>query len=225
MTPRLHFPLTKRLESVQYTAALAVTGAWKGTNKSNLLDELSWEYFHDRRRYGKPTHFFKLLKEDAPECMTAPIRQPKHLNCSVREQNVFEPLASRTQGYYDSYYPYCLREWNKLDPSQRSIDSPNKFKAELIKSLRPPKRSVFKITDIVGVRLLTRLRLGFSHLRKHKFHHNFSNSSRCIWCDGDETTEHFLFRCQYFVNTSSTLLDQVSDILKTDQTQIVEILL
>ena len=96
--------------------------------------------------------------------MTAHIPQPKHLNYSLREQNVFEPLATRTQGYYDSYYLYCLlREWNELDPSLRSIDSLSKFKAEPIKSLRPPKRSVSKISDIVGVSLLTRLRLGFSH--------------------------------------------------------------
>ena len=143
---------------------------------------------------------------------------------------IFEPLATRTQGYYDSYYPYCLREWNKLDPSLRSIDSLSRFKAELIKSLRPPKRSVFKISDIVGVRLLTRLRLGFSHLREHKFRHNVSNSSRCICGDGDETTEHFLLRCHHFANIRSALLEQVSDILKTDikvlpEHRLVEILL
>ena len=202
--------LTKRLESVQYTSALAVTGAWKGTNRSKLLDELGWEYLHDRRSYRRLTHFFKLLKGDAPEYMTALILQPKHLNYSLREQNVFEPLATGTQGYYDSYYPYCFCEWNKLDPSLRSIDSLSKFKTELIKSLRPPKRSVFKICDIVGLRLLTRLRSGFSHHREHKFRHNFSNS------DGDETTEHFLLRRRHFANTRSTLLEQVSNILKTD---------
>ena len=91
-------------------------------------------------------------------------------------------------------------------------------------------RSVFKISDIVGVRLLTRLRLEFSHLREHKFRHNSSNSSRCIRGDGDETTEHFLLCCQHFANTHSTPLDQVSDILKTDikvlpEHRIVEILL
>ena len=129
--PEVSLSLTKRLESVQYTAALAVTGAWKGTNKSKLLDELGWEYLHDRRRYRRLTHFFKLLKGDAPEYMTAPIPQPKLSNYSLREQNVFEPLATRTQGYYDSYYPYCLREWNKLDPSLRSIDSLSKFKLNL----------------------------------------------------------------------------------------------
>ena len=108
--PVVSHSFTKRLESVQYTAALAVTGAWKGTNKSKLLDELGWEYLHDKRRYRKLTYFFKLLKGDAPEYITAPIPQPKHLNYRLREQDVFEPLATRTQGYYDSYYPCCLCE-------------------------------------------------------------------------------------------------------------------
>ena len=121
--------LTKRLELVQYTAALAVAGAWKGNNKSKPLDELGLEYPHDRRRYSRLTHFFKLLKGDAPEYMTAPIPQPKHFNYSLLEQNVSDPLATRTEGYYDSDYRYCLPEWNKLDPSQRSIDSLGKFKA------------------------------------------------------------------------------------------------
>ena len=94
--PEASLSLTKRLESVQYTAGLAVTGAWKGTNKSKRLDELGWEYLHDRRRYHRLTHFFKLLKGDAPEYMTAPIPQPKHLNYSLREQNVYKPLATRT---------------------------------------------------------------------------------------------------------------------------------
>ena len=90
--PKASLSLTKRLESVQYTAA---TGAWKGTNKSKLLDELGWEYLHDRRRYRTLTHFFKLLKGDASEYMTAPIPQPKHLNYSLREQNVFEPISNQ----------------------------------------------------------------------------------------------------------------------------------
>ena len=77
---------------------------------------------------------------------------------------------------------------------------------------------------------LTRLRLGFSHLREHKFRPNFSYSCRCIGGDGDETTEQFLLRCQHFANTHSTLLDLVSDILKTDikvlpEHRLVEILL
>ena len=33
----------EKLESVQYSAALAVTGAWKGTSRDKLYDELGWE--------------------------------------------------------------------------------------------------------------------------------------------------------------------------------------
>ena len=69
--PEVSLSLTKRLQ---------VTGTRKGANKSKLLDELGWEYLHDRRRYRRLTHFFKPLKGDAREYTTAPIPQPKHLN-------------------------------------------------------------------------------------------------------------------------------------------------
>lgn len=32
-----------KVEHVQYRAALVTTGAWKGTNKENLYEELGWE--------------------------------------------------------------------------------------------------------------------------------------------------------------------------------------
>ena len=66
--------------------------------------------------------------------MTAPMPQPKHLNYSLGEQNVFESIATKTRDYYDSYYPYCIRKWNKLDPSLRSIDSLSKFNAICIQN-------------------------------------------------------------------------------------------
>ena len=61
--PEASLSLTKRLESFQYTTALAVTGARKGTDKSKLLDELGWEYLHDKRRYRRLTHFSNYSKE------------------------------------------------------------------------------------------------------------------------------------------------------------------
>ena len=149
--------------------------------------------------------------------MTAPIPHFKHHCYGLRNQNVFEPINTRTNSYYHSYYPFCIREWNKLDSSLRSIASLANFKSELIKSIRPPKRSLFNISDIVGIRLLTRLRLGFSHLREHKFRHNFNtNNSKCAFGDGDETTEHYLLRCQKFNIVRSILFDKLSDILNID---------
>ena len=36
---------TIRLEQTQYSAALAVTGAWRGTNRQQLYKELGWENY------------------------------------------------------------------------------------------------------------------------------------------------------------------------------------
>ncbi len=39
----------QKLESVQYSAALAVTGAWKGTSRDKIYNELDWEFLNKRR--------------------------------------------------------------------------------------------------------------------------------------------------------------------------------
>ena len=49
--------VTKSIEQAQYTAALAVTGAWKGTSRQNIYEELGWESMYDRRWYQRLCHF------------------------------------------------------------------------------------------------------------------------------------------------------------------------
>ena len=39
----------KRLESAQYSAALAVCGAWRGTNTDKIYEELGWEILYYKR--------------------------------------------------------------------------------------------------------------------------------------------------------------------------------
>ena len=39
----------ERLESVQYSAGLAIRGAWKGTSRSKLYKKLGWESLIDKR--------------------------------------------------------------------------------------------------------------------------------------------------------------------------------
>ena len=55
------------------------------------------------------------------------------------------------------------------------------------------ERSLFSPHDPTGVKLLTRIRLKFSHLNEDKFQHNFKNTAVAM-CDcgtETETTEHF----------------------------------
>ena len=59
---RRHVPeiiqnVTIRLEQTKYSAALAVTGAWRGTNRQKLYKELGWESLYNRRWYRRLVHF------------------------------------------------------------------------------------------------------------------------------------------------------------------------
>ena len=43
--PQMCLNFTQRLEQTQYCAALAVTGAWRGTSRGCLYKELGWEEY------------------------------------------------------------------------------------------------------------------------------------------------------------------------------------
>ena len=49
-------------------------------------------------------------------------------------------------------------------------------------------RKVYNINATIGIKLITILRLGFSHLRKHKFRHNFWDTLNLL-CSGNMEVE------------------------------------
>ena len=53
--------MMKTLESTQYQAALAVSGAWKGTNRDKIYDELGWETPDNRRMFRRLVQLYKSL--------------------------------------------------------------------------------------------------------------------------------------------------------------------
>ena len=59
--------MTKKLEQTQYSAALAVTSAWRGTNRQRLYEELGWEKLYDRRWYRRLCHFYSLKMSATPQ--------------------------------------------------------------------------------------------------------------------------------------------------------------
>ena len=54
------------------------------------------------------------------------------------------------------------------------------FCKKLLAFIRPLRNDTYGIYDPLRVRLLDRLRLGFSHLRKAKFRHNFADTFESI---------------------------------------------
>ena len=56
----------EKLESVQYKAALAITGAIQGTSRDKIYEELGLESLKARRWYKRLSCMFKMMKEEAP---------------------------------------------------------------------------------------------------------------------------------------------------------------
>ena len=57
----------QKIESVQYNACLAITGAIKGISKEELHDELGLEPFQLRRWFRKLCYFHKFYKNESPQ--------------------------------------------------------------------------------------------------------------------------------------------------------------
>ena len=58
--------LMENLERVQYQVALAVTGAWQGSNCSKLNEELGWETLSDRRMGRRILQIHKIMNNKTP---------------------------------------------------------------------------------------------------------------------------------------------------------------
>ena len=56
----------ERGEQIQYQAALAVTGAWQGTDCIKLYEELGWETLSDRRMSRRILQVHKIVNGKTP---------------------------------------------------------------------------------------------------------------------------------------------------------------
>ena len=92
--------------------------------------------------------------------------------------------------------------------SSAIIESLGIFKSNILKLFRPTPTSFFNCYNHKGIRLMTRLCLGLSRLREHKFNHNFQNCINPLSiCAMDiESTSHFFVHCPLFDDKTITLL-------------------
>ena len=75
----------------------------------------------------------------------------------------------------------------------------SEFKRELLAIIRPTKHPFYDVFDKEGIKKLTKLRVNFSPLNKHRSRHNFDCSSpTCICGRGIEDNGHFLLHCHQF---------------------------
>ena len=89
----------EKFESVQYSAARAITGTWRGTSREKLYTELVWESLNCRRWSRRLTLFFKILNNLTPFYMKDPIPPQQPFQYRLRNQDVIGRIKARTENY------------------------------------------------------------------------------------------------------------------------------
>ena len=171
-------------------------GIIRGTSREKLYEMLGLEplRLQYRRRYRKLCLFYKFFKREYLQYLfhLIPERHSSYTPRNVRNIPIFSFFS----------------EWNNLDPGIRNSEGSSIFRKNILQFIRPAPNNP------KGVKLITRLQLGLSHLREHKLKPNFQDSINpsCKCGRDNESTTHFFLHCPLFVNESSTFFSTLSSL-------------
>ena len=120
-------------------------------------------------------------------------------------------FKTRHTFFKNSCFPSTIIEWNKLDHNIRSFNSFNtqavsifRKRKSILKFIRPSANNFFNSHNPKGIKFITWLRLGLSHLQEYKFKHSFQDSlNKSSNCGLDiESTTHYLLHCPTYITES-----------------------
>ena len=140
---------SSKIESVEYNASLAITGAIRGTSQKKLYQEVGLESLRSRWLRRRMCYFYKLIKTEKPLYLFNLI--PLKLN-SLRHPNTYSVMRCRNDYFKNSFIPYVVREWNKLSTEIRNLTSYQQFRKSLLSFIKPTCSSRFSIHHPVCVK-------------------------------------------------------------------------
>ena len=110
--------------------------------------------------------------------------------------------------------PFNVIEWNKLDNNIRNSETVSASKKQILKFIGPSPNSTFNEHNPHGIKLLTKLPVGLSRLREHKFRHIFQDSLDpfCNCGHHIETTIHFFLHRSNYSNQRKNIFEKISNI-------------
>ena len=101
----------------------------------------------------------------------------------------------------------------------------------MLNLIRSKCNNTYRILNPTGLKLLTCLQLGLSHLNNHKFNHNFKDciNPLCSCSLSVENNVHFFLHCHHFSLQRQTLTNNIKsidkDIIKQTDSDLINILL
>ena len=111
----------------------------------------------------------------------------------------------------NSFFPAVITERNNLDIRIRKSTSRHILKNLILKFIKPEPNRISSAQNFEGLKLLTKMKFGLSHLVDHKFRHNFQDCLNPICSCGQEIepTSHFLFHCLNYRCARKTFFEKI----------------
>ena len=168
--------LVEKVERIQYQAALAISGAWRGSSRSKLYEELGWEALSDRRMSRRTLQIHKICSNKTPLYLNDKLLPNCRAMFDGNARNTFREIICKSNRYKNSVFPDAIASWNIFIKHFDDVPSFDIFKKHINSFFRPETRSIFGIHDPLGLKYLFQLRVGLSPLRSHKWRHNFADT-------------------------------------------------
>ena len=102
----------EKVEKIQYQAALAITGAWQGSNRVKLYEELGWESLSERRTCKRVLKIHKIVDGRTPSYLRDKMPPNRRILANLR--CVFHDIKCRTDRYFNSFFPDAISVWNNI---------------------------------------------------------------------------------------------------------------
>ena len=180
-----------------------------------MYKELDLETLKSRRWLTKLCCFYKIKNNEIPSYLAKLVPSESNLHNTWNTRNI-TTYSCRTDAFKYSFLPWMINEWNKLNFNIQTSNF-NIFRANLIKIIRPIPNPIFSTFNPLGLKMITRLRLGLSHLNEHRFNHNFNNciNPLCTYSLDNESTVHFFLHCNYYNSARKSLLNDLNSVDRT----------
>ena len=161
--------------------------------------QLGLESLQLRRCFRKLSCFYKLFNSEHPHYLFKLI-PPR--SCSYVTRNIHSIPFFKTGHTFlkNFFFPSTIIQWNKLDHNIRNSSSFNIFRKIISKFIRPSACSLCNCHNVKGIKFITSLRLGSSHLLEHKFRYSFQDFLKPFCSCGLDigSTVHFFLHCPMY---------------------------
>ena len=126
--------------TIQYNTSLAITDCFRGTYREKLCSELGLESFA----------FYKIVNKKAPQYLIDYLPTQDLVSINLRKRPAIYPLDARAERYRNSFFPYCVSQWNNFDSRIRNLPSTASFKRAILAFIRPVPTPMFKVNRLSG---------------------------------------------------------------------------